>query len=201
MGSHVARQMLSSPPMKRAALLAALLAATPSAASAGAYVGLGIGTNEVSGSDRLVDDGRSLRLLVGYQFRPLRFGSFAVEGSIGGYGLGLLDRTSVVEIDATQFSLAGRFNLPLPNNFQAFGRLGVHHTSASAANSIYDTSGNGPLVGLGIEYRFDVGVGTGASVGIDYQLNKVELSGARFQNGTAFDVLERQWTLGATLGF
>lgn len=193
--------MLGSPPMKRAALIAALLAAMPSAASAGVFVGLGIGTNEVSGSERLVDDGRSMRLLVGYQFRPLRFGAIAVEGSIGGYGLGLLDRTSVVEIDARQLSLAGRFNLPLANNFQAFGRLGLHHTSASATNAIYDTSGSGYLVGAGIEYRFDVGVGTGASVGIDYQLNKVELSGERFQNGTAFDVLQRQWTLGVTLGF
>lgn len=187
--------------MKRAALIAALLAATPSAASAGAYVGLGIGTNEVSGSDRLVDDGRSLRLLVGYEFRPLRFGTLAVEGSIGGYGLGLLDRTSVVEIDARQLSLAGRFNLPLPNNFQAFGRLGLHHTSASAENPIYDTSGSGYLVGAGIAYRFDVGVGKGASVGIDYQLNKVELSGDRFQNSAAFDVLQRQWTLGVALSF
>ncbi len=194
--------MLGSPPMKRAALTAALLAATSSVASAGTYVGLGIGTNEVSeGSGRLVDDGRSLRLLAGYRFRPLRFGSFAVEASLDGYGLGLLDRTSVVEIDAYQLSLAGRFNLPLSNNFEAFGRLGLHHTSAGAENPIYDTAGNGFLVGAGIEYRFEAGIGTGASVGIDYQLNKVELSGERFQQGTAFDVLERQWTLGVTLGF
>jgi hypothetical protein len=188
--------------MKRAAVTAALLAATSSVATAGAYVGLGIGTNAVSeGSDRLVEDGRSARLLVGYRFRPLRFGTFAAEGSIGGYGLGLKDRTSVVEIDAYQYSAAVRFNLPLPNNFEAFGRLGLQHTTASAENPIYDTSGSGFLVGAGIAYRFDVGIGSGASASVDYQLNKLELSGERFQNGTAFDVIERQWTLGVTLGF
>ncbi|HWO19291.1 MAG TPA: outer membrane beta-barrel protein [Kofleriaceae bacterium] len=193
--------------MKRAALTAALLAALSSTALAGVYVGLGIGTNEATegNADRLVDSGRSYRLLAGYQFRPLQLGTrtatVAVEGSLGGYGLGLLDRTSVVGIDARQFSLAGRVNVPLSNNFQAFGRVGLHHTSATAENSIYDTAGNGYLVGLGLEYRFNARIGTGASVGIDYQLNKVELSGERFQNGTAFDVLERQWTLGVTLGF
>ena len=195
--------------MKRAALTAALLAAMSSAASAGVYAGLGLGTNEVTegNGERLVDDGRSYRLLVGYQFRPMRYGTLAVEASLGGYGIGLIDRTSVVEIDARQLSLAGRFNLPLSNNFQAFARLGFHHTSANAdypptvTEPIYDTSGSGFLGGLGIEYRFDARIGSGAAVGIDYQLNKVELSGERFQNGAAFDVLQRQWTLGVALSF
>jgi hypothetical protein len=193
--------MLGSPPMKRAALAVALVAAMSSAASAGTYVGLGIGTNEVSGSDRILDDGRSARLFVGYRFQPLRFGSISVEGTLGGYGLGLEDRDEPLEMNAYQISAAGRFNLPLANNFEAFGRLGLHHTTVGAANPIYDTSGNGILAGVGIAYLFDVGIGTGAAVSIDYQLNKVNLTGERFQGAAALDLLERQWTLGIAMGF
>jgi hypothetical protein len=197
--------MLGSTAMQRAALAVAFLAATSSAATAGTYVGLGIGTNAVGvsteGTNRLVEDGRSARLFAGYRFRPMRFGAFAIEGALGGYGLGLLDRTSVVEIDAYQLSVGGRFNLPLGSHFEAFGRLGLQHTSAGAENPIYNTSGNGFLAGAGIAYLFNVGIGTGASVSIDYQLNKTELSGERFQGATAFDVTERQWTLGVAIGF
>jgi hypothetical protein len=194
--------MLGSTPMKRAALTLVLVAAMSSVASAGAYVGLGIGTNAVSeGSDRLVEDGRSARVFAGYRFRPLRFGSFALEGGISGYGLGLKDRTSIVEIDALQLSAAARFNVPLSNEFEAFGRLGLQHTSASAENPIYDTSGNGLLVGAGLAYHLNVGIGSGAAISIDYQINKVDLSGDRFQGSSAFQVTERQWTLGVSMGF
>src|SRR5262245_61779370 len=111
----MARRMLGSGPMMRAALAVALLAATSSVASAGAYVGLGLGTNGVyESTDRLVEDGRSFRLLVGYRFRPLQFGgSFAVEGAYTGYGLGIRDRTNIVEYDAHELSAAVRFNVPL----------------------------------------------------------------------------------------
>ena len=194
--------MLWSTPMKRVALAAILLAASSSVAAAGTYVGLGIGTNAVSEStDRLVEDGRSARLVVGYSLRPMKYGTISIEGALDGYGLGLNDRTSVVEIDAFQISAAGKFNLPLADHFEAFGRLGLGHTTASAANAIYDTSGTGFLFGAGIEYRFAIGIGTGASVTLDYQLNKVTLSGDRFQGASAFNILERQWTIGAAIGF
>jgi hypothetical protein len=193
--------MLDSTAMKRAALVVALVAAMSSVASAGPYVGLGIGTNAVSGSDRIVDDGRSGRLLVGYSFRPLRYGTLAVEGTIGGYGLGLKDGDEALPMDAYQLSAAVRFNLPLSNNFEAFGRLGLHHTSVGADNSIYDTSGNGFLAGAGIAFLFDARIGKGAAVSIDYQLNKVDLSGERFQGASSLGLVERQWTLGVTLGF
>lgn len=190
--------MLGSPPMKRAALSIALVAATSSIASAGGYVGIGVGTNALSDSeDRLVEDGRSARVFGGYRFRPMRFGSFAVEAGISGYGIGLKDRTSVVEMDAYQLSLAARFDVPLGSNFDAFGRLGIQHTTAGAENPIYDTSGNGFLVGAGLAYRFDARVGKGAAVSIDYQINKVDLEGERLTTS----VTERQWTLGLALSF
>lgn len=188
--------------MMRVALAAALLAASSSVAAAGTYVGLGIGTNALSdSSDRLVEDGRSARLTVGYSFRPLKYGTFSLEGALDGYGIGLKDRASIVEIDAYQLSAAGKFNLPIADHFEAFGRLGLQHTTASAANAIYDTAGTGLLVGAGFEYRLNIGVGTGASLTVDYQLNKTTLSGDRFQGASAFNILERQWTLGATIAF
>lgn len=193
--------MLGSTAMKRAALAVALVAAMSSVAAAGPYVGIGIGTNSVSGSDRIVDDGRSGRLLVGYAFQPMRYGTFALEGSISGYGLGLKDRDDALPMDAYQLSAAARFNLPLSDNFEAFGRLGLHHTTVSADNPIYDTSGNGFLVGAGIAYRFDARVGKGAAVSVDYQLNKVDLEGERFMGPASLGLLERQWTIGVTLGF
>jgi hypothetical protein len=195
--------MLGSTPMMRAALAVALLAATSSAATAGTYVGIGLGTNAASeSSDRLVEDGRSGRLILGYRFRPMQFGgALSIEGSFDRYGLGLVDRTSIVGMDANQLSAAVKFNMPLADHFEAFGRLGLQHTSASAANPIYDTSGGGFLIGAGMEYRFNPGVGSGASLTVDYQLNKTTLSGDRFQGESAFGVVERQWTLGVALAF
>jgi OOP family OmpA-OmpF porin len=194
--------MLCSTAMKRAALAAILLAASSSAASAGTYVGIGVGTNGVyEDTDRLVEDGRSARLFGGYSFRPMKYGTFSLEGALNGYGLGLRDRTSVVEIDAYQISAAGKFNVPLADRFEVFGRIGLQHTTASAENPIYDTSGTGFLVGAGIEYRLALGIGTGASLLLDYQLNQVSLSGERFQGAAAFAVLERQWALSAAIAF
>jgi opacity protein-like surface antigen len=124
----------------------------------------------------------------------------AIEGAIAGYGVGLQDST-VRLMDAYQISVAGKVSVPLGSNFEAFGRLGLQHTSVGGYMPAYDTSGNGFLLGAGIEYRFDIGFGSGASVTLDYQLAKTELSGERFQAGTAFDVVARQWTIGLALGF
>lgn len=199
----MARRMLGCTAMKRAALAVALVAATSSAASAGTYVGIGIGTNAVSeGSDRLVEDGRSARLFGGYRFKPLRRGiTIAVEGALNGYGLGLKDRTTIVELDAYQLSAAARVNVPLAHNFEAYGRLGLQHTTVGGDNAIYDTDGNGYLGGVGLSYNFNVGIGTGAAIWIDYQLANAELSGERFKGAAAFDVTERQWGLGVALSF
>jgi hypothetical protein len=188
--------------MMRAALAVAALAATSSVASAGAYVGLGVGTNAVSeGSDRLVEDGRSARVFGGYRFRPLKYGAISVEGSISGYGLGLRDGSKFVPLDAYQVTAAGRYNFPIADGFEAYGRLGVQHTSAGGDLAIYDTSGNGFLVGAGMAYQFDIGIAKGAFASVDYQLNKVDLSGDRFKGSTAFSITERQWTLSLALNF
>lgn len=184
--------MLSSTRMMRAALAVAFVAVTSSAASAGTYVGLGIGTNAISDDqDRLVEDGRSGRLLLG-----MRFGQFSIEGMFSGYGVALADQSGNDPMDAYQFSIAGKFNLPLGSGFEAYGRAGLQHTRMSGgAVEDYDVDGNGFLVGAGFEYRLNLGIGSG-SIWVDYQINKAELEGDRFM----FDATSRAWTLGLSIG-
>lgn len=183
--------MLGSRPMKRVALALALVAATSSIASAGRYLGVGIGTNAVyESNDQLGDDGRSARLLGG-----MRWGRFSVEGMFSGYGLALADRSGATPMDVYQLSIAGKLNLPLGSNFEAYGRAGLHHTRATGEIDTYDASGSGFLLGAGFEYRVRTGIGSG-SLWVDYQVNKAELTGERF----TFDTTTRQWTLGLSVG-
>lgn len=176
----------------RAVLAVVFVAATSSAASAGAYVGLGIGTNAISEeNDRLTEDGRSGRLILG-----TRFGQFSIEGMLSGYGVALVDQSGNDSMDAYQLSAAGKFNLPLGSGFEAFGKLGIQHTwIGGGSRDDYDVSGRGFLVGAGFEYRLNFGLGSG-SILVDYTINKAELDGDRFN----FDATERAWTLGLSIG-
>ena len=184
--------MLSPLLMKRAALALALVAASSSMASAGRYIGIGLGTNAVyEGSDQLAEDGRSARLLGG-----MRWGTFSAEAMISRYGLALADRSGATPLMAYQLSGAAKLNLPLGDRFEAFGRAGVQHTTTSGDSTTYAAAGNGILLGGGFEYRLNTGIGAG-SITVDYQVNKAKLTGERF----AFDTVIRQWTLGLTLGF
>src|SRR4051812_209393 len=106
--------------MNRASLLAVILvAASSSIASAGGYIGLGIGTapavgSDVTSIDTLPSDGRSGKLLLG-----TRWGRISAEGAIQKF-----DMTYSVY----QASAAGKLNFPLGNGFEAFGRFGLQHT-------------------------------------------------------------------------
>jgi len=51
-----------------------------------------------------------------------RFGQFSVEGALLGYGL-VSDTTR--HSDAKELSVAGKFNLPIGYDFEAFGRVDV----------------------------------------------------------------------------
>lgn len=175
--------------MKRAALVAALLTATSGIASAGTYLGLGIGPAPAMSDERLdvTPDGRTVRAVVGF-----RFGQFAVEGDIAGYGL----RSAGVEkYDVRQVAVLGKYSLPIQDHFEAFGMLGLQHTSLSTSlGSNYDQSGNGFLLGAGIEYRLTLG-GIGASVFVDYALSTTSLGTTTTDNRFT----TRIWTLGATV--
>jgi hypothetical protein len=186
--------------MKCALLAAVTFAAIPVSASAGTYVGLGIGTGpEVNEqTERLSADSRSGKLFLG-----TRFGNVAVEGGIGGFGMAITDpRNGVTRSfgDVYQASAALKLSLPLGNNFEAFGRAGVHHTWMEPDNEPNQISGNGLLVGAGFEYRLNMILGQG-SIFVDYQYSKATLEGTeRFMGNSAFDTSYRMFTLGITVG-
>jgi hypothetical protein len=172
----------------RALLFVALLSST---ASAGTYLGLGIGTApSMSVSNSTQDtteasNGRSGKLLVGF-----RLGRLSIEGAGGRYGMFLnhLDSTS------TMLSAALKFSLPLGNNFEVFGRGGLERTWLSS-NSPYDANGNGYLLGAGLEYRLDLAV-VGGSVFVDYERTSTSLTNNEMAK---FDSVTGVWSAGVTL--
>ncbi len=185
--------MLTSCPMNRALAAVMFLAATSSVASAGTYLGLGIGTAPAisENTDRLSSDGRSGRFLLG-----MRFARISVEGSVGDYDVLISPAgTAMPYGTAYQASAALKASFPLGNNFEAFGRGGVQHTWINADDGVHDVSGSGYLLGAGFEYRLNLLLGQG-SIFVDYQYNKAKLEGDRL----AFDASTRMWTLGLTLG-
>lgn len=192
--------MLLHARMKRPALAVALVTASTGFASAGGYIGLGIGTApaiNVSNEEMHRDfsgDGRSARLIGGF-----RFGRFAIEGSYGGadHGLQLEPNGTYYPIALRQLSLSGKYNLPLSDGFEAYGRLGLQRTSLTLdGDDRFDANGSGLMAGIGMEYRVPV---AGASIWIDYQYSRSSLEN---DSGlTKMDIHSRVWTLGATIGF
>jgi hypothetical protein len=174
----------------RSLLAVAFVAAAASTASAGTYLGLGIGT-AASGhvgddaSSQMSDGNRTGKFLVGY-----RFGRLSVEGAATRYSQ--LYRNSVH--DGTSLAAALKYSLPLGDNFEAFGRGGLQRSSLSTANG--DLSGNGWLLSAGFEYRID-GVLAGASLFVDYTHNQTTYAGD--PHSPSLDASASMWMLGATL--
>ena len=184
--------------MKRACLGVALVMATAGTSAAGTYVGLGIGTAPAFSEQRgqLESDSRSGRVLVG-----MRFGNVSVEGAVSGYDLAIQSDSGVVQPYGNLYtaSAALKLSLPLGNNFEAFGRAGVHHTWISADESELDVSGNGLLIGAGIEYRLNLLIGQG-SIFMDYQYSRAKLDGELLFDSNALDTSARMLTIGLTVG-
>ncbi len=134
--------------MKTALATTSLVLALASSASAGGFVGLGVGTGSQldDGKTKFAENGRSDRLTVGYDL-PLGFGRIGVEGAYTGYGLTKPGHT----MDGTSIWLAGRFDLTLSDGFAVFGRLGVQTTNVTDASDSYD--GKGPVLGVGAAFR------------------------------------------------
>src|SRR5882757_4234706 len=107
--------MLRRKPMKSALVLATGLLAISTPASAGGYLGLGLGT-QPGVNDEMAKTatpvGRSLRGLGG-----MRFGNFSIEGALNGFGVA----TNRGDQSVYQASVAAKLNLPLGNNFEGFG--------------------------------------------------------------------------------
>ncbi|MBA2541125.1 MAG: porin family protein [Deltaproteobacteria bacterium] len=185
--------------MKRAALAVTLLVAAGNApAHAGTYLGLGIGTAPALSEDvgiGMESDSRSLKGMLG-----MRWGQWSIEGSIGGNTLTRANARGVYSPygDLYNASAAGKFNLPLGSNFEAFGRLGVNHLRIKAENPDNDVSGNGLMFGAGFEYRLNFGVGAG-SIFVDYMINRAAMTGDNVER-LEYDLTTRTWTLGLTIG-
>lgn len=187
--------MLLNAHMKRAALAVILLAMSSGVASAGGYLGLGIGTAPAvsTGIEGQVvsPDGRSARLMLGS-----RFGQFSVEGALGGFDAVLSDSRGAIAYDVYQASIAGKLSLPLGNNFEAFGRVGLQKSWWTTERPELEVGGSGLLFGAGFEYRIKTVAGQG-SVFVDYQYSSAELKAER---STLGDTSMRMWTLGLTIG-
>lgn len=186
----MAHGMLSSTPMSRTALALVLVAASASSAFAGGFVGLGIGTGAATSGDFDIDeDGRSGRLMLGY-----RFGRISVEGMGTRYDMVTPDAH---EWSGTTLAIAGRYNFPLGEGFEVFGRLGLQRTNLTDDEYGNENAGNGFLVGAGAEFRIPTQA-VGLSVFVDYSIIRSSMSNETYSD---LGLTSRIWTLGATLSF
>jgi len=182
------------PGTMRSLLAAALVAATATSASAGTYLGLGIGTAASPGGDiaSMSNDGnRTGRLMLG-----TRFGRLSLEGAGSRYTLG----HGATPYTGTMLAAALKYSLPLGNSFEAYGRGGLERTWLSNNNDGVwpDYAGNGWLLGAGFEYRLDLGV-TAASIFVDYEHSDTGVRDqARMQLPEKSETIGL-WTAGVTL--
>lgn len=176
--------------MKCALVVASALLAISSTASAGVYVGLGVGT-EPAANDELATvatpSGRSVRGLLGF-----RFANVSVEGAINGFDV----LTGLGNHTVYQASAAAKLSLPLGNGFEAFGRGGLEHTQLDLGDDRYNLAGNGWLLGAGFEYRFNTPLISG-SIFVDYNVHRASLDDERKNE---LDATTRMWGLGVTVG-
>lgn len=176
--------------MKRAMLAAAGLLAMPTTASAGGYLGLGLGSQPGVNDEMAAmaaPFGRSLRVLGG-----LRFGNVSLEGALNGFDV-LANRNG----DTTEYQLSGalKLSLPLGNNFEGFGRVGLERTWLDVNDTFYNLTGDGFLVGGGFEYRLNAII-SNASIFVDYNVHRVTLESM----ATKVDATTTVWGLGFTVG-
>jgi hypothetical protein len=177
----------------RPLLAVVLVAASASAASAGPYLGLGIGTAARPSGDLPVttgDGNRSGRAIVG-----MKFGRFSIEATGSRFGE---MRRNTYPYQGTMLAAAVKYSLPLGNNFEAFGRGGLERTWLSTDPvNLPDYTGNGWLLGAGFEYRLNI-EGTGASIFVDYEHTSTSLVNQSVMSQTAGESVGI-WTLGATV--
>jgi hypothetical protein len=173
----------------------AIVAAASSTASAGAFIGLGIGTapattGEVDHLD-FSPDGRSVRVELGY-----RFGRFSIEGMGSSFDM---IRVDGFQYSDTAIAIAAKYNMPLGDRFEAFGRAGLGLTYLSPEDSrLEDYSGKGLLIGGGFEYRLNLGAVSG-SVFVDYTIHRSSLTAPSLYGDQGLSFMTRTWNLGVTV--
>jgi len=167
--------------MRRFASLtaAALVLATASAASAGGYVALGVGSEAGLSGDlasRFSTTGHNdARLALGS-----RIGRFAVE--VGMYGTALTSTTNLgarLDYSTTSIGVDGKYFVPLAmgGRLEAYGRLGVHKTwITSQQDAPIDYQGRSWAAGAGLQFGFMLGPIGEAAVFVDYTHQDLALS-------------------------
>jgi hypothetical protein len=125
--------------MLRAAVLASTLLLVPAVAHADLYLTGGVGpTADLEGDfDRIATDGKSGRIALGKSW-----GAVGIEGGFAGFGL--------ADGHITTASVAVRLTAPVSKAFSIYALGGLEH--AWLDRSAYDLSGNGYLLGAGVEY-------------------------------------------------
>jgi hypothetical protein len=128
--------------MKLAALVAVplALAAAAGSASAGGYVSAGVGSAPDLGGDltMLTADGRSGRVALGHGFGPL-----ALEAGLGGFGV---DGGTMMTA-----SLSAKVKTDLAASLDIYARGGLERTWVRADGPMADLSGDGKVLGAGLE--------------------------------------------------
>jgi hypothetical protein len=182
--------------MLRTVLALTLVAASGVAASAGTYLCLGIGTApSLSSGEQFgpaAGSGRSGKLLLG-----MRFGRLSVEGAAGRYSL-FMDKSYGYPADGTQLAAALKYSFPLGDNFEAFARGGLQHTSVTTVEASHDgdsADGNGWLLGGGFEYRLNAVI-AGGSLFVDYEHVSTTLTNNEMRS---YDTSSGVWMAGVTL--
>lgn len=190
--------MLVHDPMFRGSLAIIVITALGTAASAGVYLGLGVGPaantgNDTSGKNAFTSDGngRSARFILG-----ARFGRFSLEGDVDHYGV-LVDKA--YPFDAWDAALLLKYSYPLSYGFEVFGKGGLVHTwltNGSGDSTTLNSNGNGWVLGAGLEWRFNL-VLAGCSLFVDYEFNSSSFSyDATPQD---YNATAGMWMLGATV--
>ena len=161
-------------------------------ASAGTYIGLGVGSGaNVSDSvdSPYLADGRSAKLAVGFSF-----GRLAAEGAYSGFGLIRQNGPATGALDSRTLSAALKYNYPLGNNFEVFGRAGLLRTDLTPRDvGPMTTSGDGYLLGAGFEYRLPAF----GSIFVDYTRDEATFDSSL--KGQPLDQTASMWMLGVNV--
>lgn len=187
--------------MRSLAVAAVLVGATASVASAGTYVSLGLGSTGVSDEAQqgFVENGRSARLAVGYQFNIPALGpklGVSVEG--GGSRFGAAH--GAADYNGTDLFAAGKVSYVMGDQFEVFGRLGMQHMSLSTDSNQPQLSGNGYLLGAGFEYVIPQKALKRASIWVDLTRASSSMT-PDTGNGKARSIAFDAATLGISVGF
>jgi predicted porin len=169
-------------------LIVAAVLASGSVASAGTYIGLGIGTapSESDGAASNGNQTRSWRALLGYSF-----GHLSIESELNRYSNELNNEP----YDATMLGLGLKYNIPIEYGFELFARAGIERTWLSGDTVDYFSgAGNGLYLGVGVEYHFI----PLASVFVDYERQSATIT-PDDASVSSYDHTAGMFTIGAIL--